>query len=428
MESKERIVDIEGLLYFRVHTIKIHQNNIVYYISSLTVKEILKICAFMPAQYNETDNKYTEVAMTDAIINPSDLIQDNSQADFNRKLDKLKVDKIYKYAKNNNAAFFPNSLILASHKKEEELISNKVSPLDYNKKEKIDFNQLSGVYFFENYLYIPIVSKSILIVDGQHRIAGLSKLSDDEQKNIELPITLVAGQSNAILSKMFYKINSTQKAVNASVLEYMTNLFLTELSEAKMHQEFIRILNDNKKSPLYHEIKMFGVGSGLISFATLHASLMNMTLKVTKRSSKIPIFRILFNNEKQQYIILNLIVHFFAALRSEYSDSDSEWNKDIVFTKTIGLVALLQLFPAIILKIMKLKYQIDTYNNLENIKEEDFAEEFRNLKSIDVSKYKKAGSMGLSKTLRDEIIIELDLSNYNSDLAKRTDWLLEYYN
>jgi len=423
------IVNINGFSYYKVDAIAIMQNGMKFYILGLNVQDIARVSTRKPADYNAVEDKFVEAALTDTKIQVKDLIQDNKDENFNRHLDEKKLNNILKYVKNNATPIFPNSLILAAYDKENKLINNDINPIELIGDESENFNQENGVYFYEREkkLFIPIIEKSILIVDGQHRIAALSQLPVEQQQKIELPITLVVGQDNATLSNMFYTINSTQKPVNRSVLEYMTNLFLTDITEAKMFQEYIRVLNDNKKSPLHQQIKMFGTGKGLIAFAPLHENLMNMTIEVSKRSAKIPIFRPLFLREDNQYMILNIIVFYFNALKKLFSDPNGDWNKDIVFTKTIGLVALLQVFPRIILKIIDTSHNINNEESLLEITQNDFDDKLKDLLKIDTTPYEKAGSMGLSTKLRKKIIQELTLDNYSADLAKNLEWLSIYY-
>lgn len=424
---------LDGMEYLKPPAISMIQSNVQFFLLSMSVHDLLKVCAFRPAEYNAVEDKFIELSLLEDKINPLELLKDNSESDFNRKLDNKKLKSILEYAESSEKAMFPNSLILAAHWKPDSFLGEiEGSPEGFDSKIMEEFNSVNGVYFdcFKRELYIPIIEQSILIVDGQHRLAGLSDLSLEQQKKLELPITLVVGESNAVLSNMFYTINSTQKPVNSSVLEYMTNLFLTDFSEAKLLQEYIRVLNDNKNSPLYQQVKMFGVGHGIVSFATLHENLMIMTLQASNRSKKIPILRFLFENDELQYFILNVVVYYFNSLRSIFSIHTGDrvsWNTDIVFTKTIGIVALLQLLPRLILKIIDSKYDLNDPKSLTLIKQEDFEGIVSNLLKIETSKYDKGASMGVSKTLRDEMVSVLDLEHYDDSLAKRISWLERYY-
>ena len=55
---------------------------------------------------------------------------------------------------------------------------------------------------------------------------------------------------------LFYTINYTQKSVDRSILYHLANSFSNELTEFKLLHEFIRMLNENEKSPLKDKIKI----------------------------------------------------------------------------------------------------------------------------------------------------------------------------
>lgn len=427
------IMKIKNMDYLVTQAVRFEQNKITYYMFSLDVYDLIKICAFKPAEYNKIDDEYTEINLEESEIDINNLIKDNKDEDFNRHLDKNKLTLIKKYVEEKDDFSFPNSVILSGYDKNsilsDEFMSKSIDQHIKDNDNLLDeFNSYNGIFFddFTNKVYIPLIKNSLLIVYGQHRIAGLTKLDEEKQKKIFLPINLVIGQVNAVLSNMFYTINATQKPVNPSVLEYMTNLFLQNVSESKMFQEYIRLLNDNKKSPLFKQIKMFGTGEGLIAFAPLHKALMDITLETTTRSKKIPILRALFENEDKRYIILNLIVYYFKAIKELfYNNQTQNWDFETPYTKTIGLVLLLNIFPRILLKIL------DERNNtnlleLENITDNDFFKILINIQSIDVSPYLKGSSMGMVKRLKEETISTLNLNSYDEKFVNNIHWISKY--
>lgn len=425
------IETIKNIDYIVTSAVRFEQNKISYYMFSLSVYDLVKICAFKPAVYNRIDDDYAEIDLGKSEINIDDLIKDNKNEDFNRHLDKNKLAQIKKYVEEKENFTFPNSVILSGHDKNSKLSDeflNKSIEEHINDNSSLldEFNSYNGIYFdkFNSKIYIPLIYGSLLIVDGQHRIAGLEKLEEKKQKEIYLPINLVIDQVNSVLSNMFYTINATQKPVNPSVLEYMTNLFLENISESKMHQEYIRLLNDNKKSPLFKQVKMFGTGEGLIAFAPLHKAFMNMTLPTTVRSSKIPILRALFENKEKRYLILNLVVFYFKAVKELFYDNNT-WKPDTPYTKTIGIVLLLDIFPRVILKILNTKYTTNI-NSLENITEKDILGVLSPILNIDVKPYLKGSSMGMTRRLKEETIKELGLEKYDEKFSDSIDWINKY--
>lgn len=454
-------IKINSKEYYKVPAIKVMQNNYEFFLLSLPVDVLLELASFQPANYAVANSRYAELELSKDTISSDTLNYDYTDEDFNRELDKDKLKSLRQFVTNeeNIAPVLPNSLILATPDKNDYFVdesnldpSNPDNPLEW----QLEFNSIGiGSYFHNNFIYLPRLEKSILVVDGQHRLAGFidleieieKKLNISEsltkeqlvekakneaekiRKNYHLPISLLVGDDNPTLSSLFYTINDTQKPVNPSMLKYMTSQFLQDLQEEKLVHEFIKILNEKQASPLFKEIKMFGVGPGLVSFSVLYDYLLSMLLKTTKRSSKIPICRDIFETTESHFIILNIYYRFFSALKIFTNNGDKTiktWNKDTVYNKTIGISTFLMLLPSILLKILDKKYTLLNTYELEKITLIDFLEELEELNSLDVSNYKKGGGMGTAKELREEIKKVLELDKYNKERALQVDWINKY--
>jgi len=430
-------IKIGEIYYLKIKACPIQQKNVNFFISTLLVKDLLQICTFKPADYYEVEERFIEMELGEEKINPKELLKQKRKEEFNRHLDTTKIKEIEKYLQNEqDISIFPNNLILATSYKNEKLdIEDKdiIEILNNNaSSELIDyFNSISGLYYDkkDSTIYIPLIPNTFLVVDGQHRLVGFTNLYE-LQNSYQMPVSILIDMDNSVLANIFYTINTKQKPVNKSVLEYMTNLFANELVESKLIHEYIRVLNDNKKSPLYKQIKIFGTGKGLISFAVLHQLLLEMVLPATKRSHKIPIFRDLFVNEDYQYIILNSIVRYFKALKKILSDDEhGNWKKDIIFTKTVGITALIRIQPNIILKILDQKEYLNSSKNIDSIEGNDYYNILKNINHIDTKPYSKTSGLGVATKLKQELIKHLEIEKYNKDFIfnKKIEWITKYY-
>lgn len=183
----------------QVKAIEIEQNNVKFYICSLEVELLKRICSTSIGDIK------------------------NSKDVYQRQLNESRTKQIALFAK-RNSALFPTAIVL-----------NSKQTLFYDEKTEK--------------LKIPEEVNSFFIVDGQHRIAGIEK----SKKNYNLCVVIMNNVNIDIQSELFITINSEQKAVNANVRYNIKSNDTVSTPEKVVRQLAVR-LNGDEKSPFFNKI------------------------------------------------------------------------------------------------------------------------------------------------------------------------------
>jgi DGQHR domain-containing protein len=125
--------------------------------------------------------------------------------------------------------------------------------------EELPFRRMSGADERVGHLSEP--QGKFLIIDGQHRLAGLHfyRGESDADPHIEVPCVIFDGKTADFATEMFVIINSTHTRINKSHLidlyeriEWGTDL------EKKYTSGLVRALYESDDSPLQYHINMLG--------------------------------------------------------------------------------------------------------------------------------------------------------------------------
>ena len=241
--------------FYRVPFSKIKQKNDFFYLTKFNIDFLRKSVGFHFREPYATDKeelfnikKYVESLSRRGI--DTKVIEDGVQ----RRTRIERIDEISNYIDNDDSyALFPSTVILCCNEFDEDELDKVILTHEGNIEGSLgEFN-------------FPTEKTKFIIVDGQHRLAGLLSSS---QSDFEMPITLFFNQSLSNISKMFSDINGKQKQVNRSVIyDLYQNIDETSISEERDYAQIIRQLNGEKNSPLYKQIKMLGTGKGSVSQA-----------------------------------------------------------------------------------------------------------------------------------------------------------------
>ena len=205
----------------------------------------------------------------------------------------------------------------------------------------------------DGYLYIPDDEKTAWIVDGQHRLYGFEYSSS--KYDLLCSGFIDMGIENE--AQIFITINKEQKGISTSVIYDLLPLTKNADYQKMRTQSLIKKFNEDPDSPWFNDIKMLGVGKGLITQATF---LQNLEKLIDPNGGVLAPY-----DEETQYKILN---NYFNVFKSVFEDA---WgSKKHVLTKTIGIAAMCGVFP----KVYQLcSPDLTVENILEVIKEvEDF--------------------------------------------------------
>lgn len=195
------------------------------------------------------------------------------------------------------------------------------------------------------------------ILDGQHRIAGISVA---DGKEFELPIVVMFNLREEQKAYVFSTINGNQVKVDRSLIY---DLF--DLSEApspyKTCHYIARSMNSDPQSPFYKRLKMLekrGSSKQTLSQNTFVTNLCQLiTAKpqedaiALKRQESLRdnpkyVFRKYFIQEKDE-VILKILYNYFGAAAEVFS---AEWNnpKDFILTKSVGFEGLISALSVLV--------------------------------------------------------------------------------
>lgn len=280
-----------------------------------------------------------------------------------RKLNKKRVKDIALFCERSDA-MFPTPIVLSANSKYVKV--NEVSKLiEIDYKSIVENNEYCG------------------IVDGQHRLEGISESSSKEKFN--LIVLFVFDIDVSTEAKLFSIINGNQTPISKSLIYDLARLSDMRTVE-KVCSETVNYLNETKNSKLYHQIKMLGYkeyDDSLISQSALVASLIKLiskdvatdNLKIDQNkeldcypNSSEYILRPYFieqKDEKIKKLVLNYLNAWIINLEELHI-------LDSLIGKTIGFNATFKLFPKIFLNFReekKIMSEINFYDEIKNVLE-----------------------------------------------------------
>lgn len=410
------------------------QKESVFYSGAIPIKKLIDIQTVEPVEYNEKMYRYKDIDIDQIKIEKTDENNVYNKSSFQRDQDEDRIKEISEYIKSENHAVLPNSIIVSSQLKndflDEDQLYDVESLIDDNGNvESIEheewmktFNSLNGVYLYNNNLYIPDDKSTMLLIDGQHRLYGIDHfINNHENQDFDLLVSFLLGYDNSILAQLFYTINYNQKAVNKSLLYHLSSEFSRDLSEIKLIHEYIRVLNENDKSPLKNKIKMLGTGDGFISQSFILESLLPLIMKKSKRSKNINVFRYYYLNENKQSYILKFLVKYFSVYKSILLEKGVWDKKRSFYTKTVGFGAIVKLIPDIILSLIdEIDHNEDVLNpdTINMISKEILKVKLQNITHTNEENYKGGSSLGLVSKLSNEWKVLLHLETISFDDVK----------
>lgn len=179
-------------------------------------------------------------------------------------------------------------------------------------------------------LYIADIEKSAWVVDGQHRLYGFEYAKETYTLLCSAFIDLDVNRE----AEIFITINKEQKGISASVIYDLIPLIKNADYLQIRSQSLVSRFNEDIESPWYNEIKMLGIGKGLITQATFAKSIEKL---IDPQAGPLSAY-----NELTQYAILKNYFNAFKAIFSE------EWgNRSFILTKTVGFAAMCGVFPKV---------------------------------------------------------------------------------
>ena len=206
--------------------IKIDQSFDSFFVMKMSAFDLLKVSFSDPLRYNEKQ---------DLIGNQRDLRND-------------RIKEIGEYINGVDAAF-PNSIIVSANYQEDGSVCE--DPESRWRYEEID----NG--FYE--ITIPKNVALASIIDGQHRVNGFKRVSENRQKEIDLLVSVYFDLPNPYQAFIFSTINYNQKSVDKSLALEQWGFSLETTNSKTWSPEMLAVfltkkLNIDIDSPFYNHI------------------------------------------------------------------------------------------------------------------------------------------------------------------------------
>ncbi|MFO1076358.1 MAG: DGQHR domain-containing protein [Planctomycetota bacterium] len=227
--------------------LRMRQKESEFYFVSYPAEDLLRKVRFVTRFYGERGQVIggdaSDKKSVDDVERYVQAIEKNSKS-FQRELNRRKVRQIKDFYRNETRQpVIPGAVLLFS-------------------TEKLDFQPMKGMERAGN-LVEP--RGDFLIIDGQHRLAGLHFYlqEKDADRRVEVPVVIFDGKTSDFATEMFVVINSTHTRINRShLIDLYERIEWGTDPEKKYAATLVRALYEHDDSPLQYHINMLGGRSG----------------------------------------------------------------------------------------------------------------------------------------------------------------------
>lgn len=271
------------------------------------------------------------------IVSISTVARRNSEGGHQRLLKDGRAQEIATYCTDPDATF-PTPIILA------------VSEKDFILNENGDDGFVSFTY--------DETKEIAEILDGQHRIAGISSA----ENQFELPVVLMFNLREEQKAYVFSTINGNQVKVDRSLIYDLFDLQKTRSPYQTCHY-IARSMNSDPKSPFFKRLKMLERRESSKQTISQNAFVTNLCKLISakpqedaidlKKGLKLKdnpryVFRKYFIYEKDE-VILKILHNYFGAAAEVFP---IEWDnpQDYILTKSIGFEGLMSALSSLVKK------------------------------------------------------------------------------
>ena len=251
-----------------------------------------------------------------------------------RDISPERIKEIKDYVKQPSATF-PNSIIIAVG-------------YDDNLEPNWEFNNMTNV------IKIRKGQNVANVIDGQHRLAGLS----NEDESFELPVAIFLGVPWIEQGIIFATINNNQRKVNQSLVYELYGMSKERRVQTVAYR-IVSLLNEQEESPWYQKIKMLGKAKndGDLSQGAFSKYLHEKILDSGKP------LHYLYQEEKDA-VVFKLLFNYFTAIKKIFPVVWENKDKEYILTKTTGFVGFMLFFGDLI-KLAKDSHESMTVDYFE---------------------------------------------------------------
>jgi DGQHR domain-containing protein len=304
---------------------RIRQKDGIFYFVSFKARDILNRVRFTSRFYFEGETIEADADEDDPVAKFIGKVERSEKA-FQRLLSRKKVREIVNfYESAETQPAIPGSILLFS-------------------EEVLKFRPL-GQYESVGDLEDP--KSGFLIIDGQHRLAGLHFFGSKNPTlldQIEVPCVIFDGKTGDFAAEMFVIINSTQTRINRSHLIDLLDRISSYDDETRLAAHIVRELYERASSPLQYKINRLGARSRQEKWI-LQAELFNEVKKLVVQNEKL--FMKDFRGKSDRGF--ELIADYLKAVRTVM---EKIWgvNDRYKFTSSVTLKALIRVLAELSLR------------------------------------------------------------------------------
>ena len=302
---------------------RIRQKDGTFYFASFKAPDVLKRVRFTSRFYFEGATIEAEADQDDPIAKFIGSVEKSDKA-FQRLLSRRKIrDIVNFYESAETQPAIPGSILLFS-------------------EDILNFRPLGN---FESIGNLDEPKSGFLIIDGQHRLAGLHFYGARNPKlldQIEVPCVIFDGKTADFAAEMFVIINSTQTRINRSHLVDLLDRISRFDEKTRLAAQVVRKLYEEPASPLQYKINRLG-GRSRQEKWILQAELYNEVKKMVDQHEKVFMKELRGKPER----IFELVADYLKAVRSVM---EKVWgaNDRYRFTQSVTLKALLRVLSNLI--------------------------------------------------------------------------------
>lgn len=267
-----------------------------------------------------------------SFVNHRDLRDPEASPSYQRMVQKNRLTKIGEYLK--NGGFFPNTIVVNFHEK---------VVFDFLKPTGDDGIAVGTLTLPKNY-------KSIMIIDGQHRLYGYTQLESHDAPDLQF----LAFEGIAILkeTKLFSDINYEQKTVSPKLLDEIAGEIKLDSTNPVEQMRAISsrcfdLMRSDQSGPFGAKISgadMVGSGSGDLHLPSLNNAIKDARLLgyARKKEGKFDFFAgpISWDDPKTAIDKLYRLLTAYFNLFRDASPDRWEAGKQGVFGRNIGVAGL----------------------------------------------------------------------------------------
>src|SRR6186997_2129055 len=214
---------------------RIRQKDGIFYFVSFKAKDLLTRVRFTSRFYFEGETIEADADLEDPIGKFISKVERSEKA-FQRLLSRRKVREIVNfYESAETQPAIPGSVLLFSE----------------------DVLKFRPIGHFESMGDLEDPKSGFLIIDGQHRLAGLHFFGLKNPSlldQIEVPCVIFDGKTGDFAAEMFVIINSTQTRINRSHLVDLLDRISLYDDETRLAANIVRKLYEEASSPLRYKI------------------------------------------------------------------------------------------------------------------------------------------------------------------------------